>query len=79
MKAKQPKTGNRHTGSNMTAREAQTLVRCMRKMINISYNMNERGVYVGTRTKMSQAYQAIIDAILAGDRLEEIPKHMLLD
>lgn len=75
--AKKPKTGNRWTGSNMTAREAQTLVGCLRKMNNMLVQMDEREVYLGTRNNLAVAYQAIVDTILAGDRLEEIPRRLL--
>ena len=75
--AKEPKRGNRFTGSNMTAREAQTLVGCMRKMRNMMIQMDQRDVYVGTRNKLAVAYQQLVDTILAGNRLEEIPRQLL--
>ena len=71
------KGGNRFTGANMTAREAQTLVGMLRKIRNMQVQMKNRGVYIGTRDRLDVVYQQLIDTILTGDRLDEIPVEFL--
>lgn len=70
--AKNPKTGNRYTGANMTAREAQTLDGFIRKMNNIMIQMRKRGVYVKTRTDLGIAMQATVDCVVNEGRMDEI-------
>ena len=71
-KAKKPTTGNRYTGSNMTAREAQTIDGCIRKMNNILIAMKDRGVYIRTTDELNKAIQHAVNAVIQGNRMEEI-------
>ena len=71
-KAKQPKTGNRYTNVNMTAREAQTLNGCLRKMTNILEDMKNRGVWMLTTDRLEEGIQKIVESVVEGDRMEEL-------
>lgn len=78
-KASTRKKGNRYTTVNMTAREAQTVAGCLRKLIVIRKAMQSRGVWVMTTDEMKKAEQALVDAIMKGDRLDELkPYHLNL-
>ena len=68
--AKQRKTGNRFTGSNMRARQAQTLVTVLGKIKTVA---NADNIPSKVRDDLMLGFQAIINAIVAGDRMEELP------
>ena len=61
----------------MTAREAQTLDGCIRKMNNILIQMRKRGVNVKTRTDLGFAIQATVDTVVNAGRMEEISPRSL--
>ena len=69
-RAKKPKTGNRYTITNMRARQAQTLVRALERIKTVRDADN---IPIQVRTKLKEGFQAVIDAIVAGDRMSELP------
>ena len=71
-KAHNPKRGNRYTTPNMTAREAQTLDGCIRKMVNVSRAMKARGVYYPTTDELDNAIQSAVNSIVRGGRMDEV-------
>ena len=76
-KAATRKKGNRYTSVNMTAREAQTLTGCLRKLIVVRKAMESRGVWTLTVEQLKMAEQRIVNSIVEGDRLDELkPYHL---
>ena len=71
-RAKQPKHGNRYTGAQMTAREAQTIVGCMRKLRKLLTDMEKRSVFVGVTSRIEDAHEMLLDAIMSGNRSSEL-------
>ena len=67
--AKHRKTGNRHTGKNLTARQAQTIVGCIFKLNKIEDDLGK----VWAEIKIGAARQALVDIIVQGGRMDEIP------
>ena len=71
--AKKPKTGNRFTGSNMRARQAQSLVSALEKIKTVRDADN---IPSKVRDELTRGFQAVINAIVAGNRMEELPPRL---
>ena len=71
-KAATRKKGNRYTAVNMTAREAQTLIGCLRKMMKVRTTMEKRGVWAGTTEQLAMAEARIMNSIREGQRMDEL-------
>ena len=69
-RAKKPKTGNRYTTTNMRARQAQSLVGALKKIKTVRDADN---IPIMVRRKLEEGFQAVIDAIVQGDRMSELP------
>ena len=67
--AKHHKRGNRHTGKNLTARQAQTIVGMIFKLNKIERDLDKRW----SDYSIDAARQALVDIIVQGDRMDEIP------
>jgi hypothetical protein len=71
------KHGNRYTGANMTAREAQTLAGALRKITVVRKAMEKRQVFQFTVDQLKMAEQRIVNSIMKADRLDELkPFHL---
>ena len=71
--AKRPKIGNRYTGSNLTSRQAQTIVRMLFKLKKIKSDLEKSQAFIGTSNEIDKAFQALIDVVVTGNRMEELP------
>lgn len=71
-KAATRKKANRYTAVNMTAREAQTLIGCLRKMKKVRMTMQKRGVWAGTTEQLQMAEARIMNSIREGQRMDEV-------
>ena len=67
--ARHRKSGNRHTGKSLTARQAQTIVGMLYKLNKIEDDLGK----VWAKIKIGAARQALVDIIVQGDRMDEIP------
>ena len=77
--AASPRRGNRWNTPTMTAREAQTMVGCIRKLNNLSIQMRDRGVSHVASDRIDAAIVKLIQSLKVGNRLDElnIPRRFL--
>jgi len=73
MKAKKPQKGNRFTVTNMRARQAQSLVGVLDRIKSIKEADN---IPIIVRKELDDAFQSIINAIVQGNRMEELPPRL---
>lgn len=72
-RAKHRKTGNKHTGRSLTARQAQTIVGCIYKLNKIQSDLDKAWADYA----IHNARQALVDVIVKGDRMDEIPPNAI--